>query len=639
MLNLRLTKRLINYRGLKALGILTLQAPQVCPLLRFIRELKTLSLREVWIKLKKPLGQKKKKSKKLLIGLFLSTPLLFILIFNLYYHNKILPGVSIANTNVGGKTLEDAEIYLKDSIVIPEKITLVTDDEVFEMKLSEIDFSYNIKSSLSNAYQIYKSDNPLIQFFQILTSVYNENNLTFAVNLNQEKFDEFIQVISDQVLKQPVYSEVTYDAGVIVINKGEAGKSVETEKLKSQILNNLSNANFSRVFIPFVKIDPTISEEEANKLRGRAQKLLDKSITLTYEYNKFVFENKEILPLLDSDKNYNEEKILKAIDKLSSSIDRDPQNAIFNFLPAQAGEGGKVIEFLPAKEGITVDKSLLKEKITEALKSLEISDQEIVNIEIPVQTAPPAITTEEVNNLGIKELIGRGSSKFRGSISSRMYNIGHASSKFNGALVAPSEVFSFNDSLGDVSTYTGYKQAYIIKDGQTVLGDGGGVCQVSTTFFRAILDAGLPIIERRAHSYRVGYYEQDSFPGLDATVYSPTTDLKFKNDTPGHLLIQTKFNSTTYSLVFEIYGTSDGRHATTTKPVITEVTSPPEDLYIDDPALPTGIIKQIERKIPGAKVYFDYTVERNDETIIKKTFHSNFRPWQAVYLRGTGPVQ
>jgi hypothetical protein len=92
------------------------------------------------------------------------------------------------------------------------------------------------------------------------------------------------------------------------------------------------------------------------------------------------------------------------------------------------------------------------------------------------------------------------------------------------------------------------------------------------------------------------------------------------------------------SLIFEIYGTNDGRIATTTKPIITSVSPPPEDLYVDDPTLPLGETKQIDYKAWGAKVNFDYTVEKDGETIYEKTFYSNFRPWQAVFLRGTGPT-
>ena len=288
------------------------------------------------------------------------------------------------------------------------------------------------------------------------------------------------------------------------------------------------------------------------------------------------------------------------------------------------------------KAEVDAQKDKLEENIVSSLAILESSEQKNISIQMPVVRVTPEITTEAVNNMGISKLIGYGSSQFRGSIASRVYNINLASSNLNGVLIESGKIFSLNETLGDVSTLTGYKQAYIIKEGKTILGDGGGVCQVSTTLFRAALDAGLPIFERMAHAYRVGYYEQGTSPGLDATVYSPTTDFKFKNDTPGYILIQTLFDSKNAKLVFEFYGTDDGRIATTTKPVVTNVVPPPEDLYTDDPNLPIGTIKQIERKSWGAKVWFDYTVERNGEVVYEKRFYSNYQPWQAVYIRGTG---
>jgi vancomycin resistance protein YoaR len=123
---------------------------------------------------------------------------------------------------------------------------------------------------------------------------------------------------------------------------------------------------------------------------------------------------------------------------------------------------------------------------------------------------------------------------------------------------------------------------------------------------------------------------------LDATVYSPTTDFIFLNDTPGHILVQATPDTKNVSLVFELYGSSDGRIATTTKPVITSSTAPPEDSYVDDPTLPAGTTKQIEYKAWGAKVQFNYEVKRSDEVIYKKTFYTNYRPWGAVFLKGIG---
>jgi vancomycin resistance protein YoaR len=199
-------------------------------------------------------------------------------------------------------------------------------------------------------------------------------------------------------------------------------------------------------------------------------------------------------------------------------------------------------------------------------------------------------------------------------------------------LLSPGEVFSFNQAVGDISAETGYKQAYVIKEGRTVLDDGGGVCQVSTTLFRAVLYAGLPVIERTAHAYRVGYYEQGFPPGLDATVFYPTVDFKFKNDTPAYLLIQTVISGS--KLYFNLYGTSDGRVTTLSKSTVTDQTPPPPDLKQDDPTLPKGEVKQVDWAAWGAKVSFTRTVTREGEEIIKETWRSNYRPWQAVYLVG-----
>jgi len=257
----------------------------------------------------------------------------------------------------------------------------------------------------------------------------------------------------------------------------------------------------------------------------------------------------------------------------------------------------------------------------------------IIPVEIIILT--PKITTDKANNLGIKELIGKGTSLFQNSIQSRIFNITLAASRINGALIAPNETFSFNKALGDVSAFTGYKQAYIIQNGKTVLGDGGGVCQVSTTFFRALLNSGLPITERYAHAYRVGYYEQDGPPGLDATIYVPTIDLKFRNDTNNYILVQTLIDQETQQLSIFLYGTSDGRTVSITKPIITNRTPAPEDIYQDDPTLAKGVIRQIDFKAEGSKVSFTREVTKDGQKIILDKFVSNYAPWQSIFLRGT----
>jgi vancomycin resistance protein YoaR len=305
-------------------------------------------------------------------------------------------------------------------------------------------------------------------------------------------------------------------------------------------------------------------------------------------------------------------------------------NALFQF------ENGKVAAFRPSSVGHRVNQEKIGDILLIKAPTIFLDDSvKAIIIPVSVDTIEPNLSTDKANNLGIKELIGSGTSLFRGSIENRIYNITLASSRLNGILVLPNETFSFNKALGDISSFTGYKQAYVIENGRTVLGDGGGVCQVSTTFFRALLNSGLPIAERTAHAYRVGYYEQDSPAGIDATIFVPTVDLKFKNDTSNHILVQTSVDPQELRLTVYLYGTKDGRIVTVTAPVVTNQVAPPPPAYQDDPTLSQGVVKQVDFEAWGATAQFSREVKKDGKVIISEKFTSNYRPWRAVFLKGT----
>jgi vancomycin resistance protein YoaR len=145
-------------------------------------------------------------------------------------------------------------------------------------------------------------------------------------------------------------------------------------------------------------------------------------------------------------------------------------------------------------------------------------------------------------------------------------------------------------------------------------------------------------MERTAHAYRVHYYEEKYQVGFDATVFQPAPDFKFLNDTPAYILVQTVYDEKKKYLAFELYGTGDGRKVELSKSRIWEQVAPPPDLYINDPNLPIGVVNQTEHAAWGAKVAFDYKVTRGEEILQDRTFFSNYRPWQAVFVRGTKPL-
>lgn len=303
------------------------------------------------------------------------------------------------------------------------------------------------------------------------------------------------------------------------------------------------------------------------------------------------------------------------------------KNALFNF------ENGRVSSFRPDEKGLKINGNAFLVQVASEIATLKTNPRSL-RIPLTDSVVEPEIRLQDANSFGIKELIGEGQSDYSGSIPERIHNIILATSKFNGVLIPKDTVFSFTHTVGDISSQTGYVQAYIIKNGRTVLGDGGGVCQVSTTMFRAAMNSGLPIIERNAHAYRVHYYENDQPPGFDATIFAPSVDLQIKNDTPAYILIQTNVDEANNIVHFRFYGEKDGRSTQYSDIKLYDQQPPPPPLYQDDFTLAKGVVKQVDFAAWGAKASFVYTVMRNGQQIEHQTFFSDYRPWQAVYLVG-----
>jgi vancomycin resistance protein YoaR len=573
----------------------------------------------------------KNKIKEILPILFYTIATIFIIpaFFHFVFLERILPNTYVGNVNIGGLTKDEAVLLLEQKIKIPSEIILAVNKQNIKIDLNEIDLNYNFGETAKKAYLKRYNENPL----KNLESIYQKTYIDPIFSYNRDNLDKLIINLEEKIEQKGKPPEAKIENGQIKIINGVAGILIDKKNLKENLEEKFKNFDFSKIELKTISDNYVLDEENIKNYEERVKKLIDKKIVLSFEDFQEEIKDAEIVSLTDYFEGYKKEKIEEIQSRISQKIERPAQNPIFNF------ENEIVKEFQPAKDGVVVNKEEFTSKLISSLSNLENSEEKTLTFDIPVIRTPPEYKTEEVNSLGIKELVGIGKSKFVGSIPSRVHNIKLATSKFNGILVKPDEIFSFNQILGEVSKETGYQQAYIIKGGQTVLGDGGGVCQVSTTLFRALLNAGLPILERQAHAYRVGYYEQDSPPGFDATVFSPSPDLKFKNDTPAHLLIQTKLDTTNKTLTFEIYGTKDNREVFISKANISNITPPPEDLYIDDPSLPIGKITQIDWKAWGAKVWFDYKVTKDNQEIFSKRFYSNYRPWQAKFLRGTGTTQ
>ena len=570
-----------------------------------------------------------------LIGFFLLTFLL-ILVFSAYhlvFAKTIYPGVSIAGIDLSGKTITQATQILEANFPAPDaQLTISGAGQTWSLPTSEINLVFNSTASAKRAFYFSRSGDFKGDLKKKWRAFFKKESLLPVYSLNTRALDKKLLEFSALVDIKPIPAAISIQKDKVSITESRAGQKLDREKFLLLLYQRLENLNLKEpVLLPIISLQPKLDEEKAKAVQEILERLIEKPLVLNFQDFSFNLKAENVLPFflpLEKGDLLNQEAVREFVNGIAEQINRPPQDAVFQFA------SGKVNVFKPSLDGYQLD----EEKTTELIQNhLTVNRQpSTVNpISLPVKIIKPAVATEQVNNLGIKEKIGRGVSHFRGSISSRIHNLTLASSVLNGVLIPPNNTFSFNQTLGEISEKTGYKQAYIIKSGRTILDDGGGVCQVSTTVFRAALNAGLPIIERTAHAYRVAYYEQNSQVGLDATVYEPAVDLKFKNDTPGYILIQTTVDKINKVLIFDFYGTDDGRKVIIGKSVITNQVPPPKPIHQDDPSLPKGETKQIDWPAWGASVKFPYKVTRNGEVLQNKTFNSRYRPWQAIYLVGT----
>lgn len=566
---------------------------------------------------------------------------LVIISFFSFFNNRLYPGIFIANTHLGGLTrgqaIDRVENVLKRRSSLP--LTFTYQNQSYSIDLADR-YQPDTKSAVDQAFDLGRR-----QFF--LPPQHPNLDITLKPD-----FYTPLKSLEDQINTPPIESQIKIDDDEISVTPSQTGLSLDRATLSQQATTYLNTGTATTNPLPIITTYPKLSYQSALSIKNTLDQIKLTPLKLTYQDSTFTLDLPTLANLIDyqhstptlistkspavsftienltlgnttlSDNQLtlDPQKLNTYLAAIAKSIDRPVQEPLFQF------DGLKVIEFKPPITGLALDRPKTAQLISSALQTRNFTP-----IKLPVSQQQPL--NKLSNDLGITQLIGSGQSDFSHSIDNRIFNIKLAASRINGVLIPPGQEFSFVKYVGDIDAQSGYRQAYVIKGGRTVLDDGGGVCQVSTTAFRAALNSGLPITARTAHAYRVGYYETDSPPGFDATIYSPSIDFRFKNDTSRHILIQTQVVG--LKLFINIYGTPDGRITTITKPLISNQTPPLPEIRQDDPTLPRGTVKQVDFAAWGANVLFTRKVTRGGETIINDTFRSNFRPWQAIYLVGT----
>jgi len=305
---------------------------------------------------------------------------------------------------------------------------------------------------------------------------------------------------------------------------------------------------------------------------------------------------------------------------LAEEVKQDPKEGRFRL------ENGRLVPIAPSQDGQFLEMDALVSAVAAAINSDKRS------VELPITVVKSKVPLENAEKLGIREKIEERSTYFGDSIPERAFNIKLAAERLNGTIVAPGEVFSFNDAIGEVSFEAGYALGFAIFGDMTQPDPGGGICQVVTTTFQSVFWAGYPIVERYPHAYRMRRYEPP--PGLDATVYAPYADFKFKNNTDDYILIQAY---TSEGRVYvALWGTRPNWTVTASEPVLENI-HPADRTIIRQytSALATGREVWAETAEDGVDITIKRWVREGDKER-QDTFFSRYRPERNLLLIGTG---
>ncbi|MGI0534373.1 VanW family protein [Bacillus pfraonensis] len=223
---------------------------------------------------------------------------------------------------------------------------------------------------------------------------------------------------------------------------------------------------------------------------------------------------------------------------------------------AELSVSGTTVNISQSHNGEKVDKEKLKQLTAKAITA------GTQDIELPIASIKPERSTEDIQNMGITEVIAEYSTPMAGRNGNQSFNVNKSANTLSGAIVAPDETFSFNGRVGITDAAHGYKSAAVFSQGKVIQSAGGGVCQVSSTLYGAALRADLGVVARSNHSMPVNYLPL----GQDAAVADYGPDLKFKNNTGKHIYIQAFSNGS--SITTRIFGTPTGKNVEVSSKVI-----------------------------------------------------------------------
>jgi len=564
-----------------------------------------------------------------------------VLGFEAWYGDRIYPGVSVWGIELGGMHPTGAASRLEPPARLREPlITLHGPDRSWEVRPQDLGLRLDTSSTLAYAYQLGREPSLSRSLVSHLRLLALGANVPPIVVYDEADARHYLEALADDLRVAPTDASLSLQGTTPVVEPAQAGRRLDVEATLSLVSPALTSLTPAEIDLVMEEVPPTV--KDAEQAQAEVERLLDGPLTLTLadpnegDPGPWTIPPERLVEMVDVrvegealHASLNQDDIRLYLEKLAPALVIEPVDARFHFNEATS----QLEPISESREGRALDVAASVSRIVEALEAGERYTSLVVS-----DIAPRYPDTASAEEVGIVDLVSTGESYFIGSPSGRDHNIRLAATKFDGLVIPPGETFSFNHYLGEVTAEAGYDESYITAGEQLAMGVGGGICQVSTTAFRAAFWGGYPITERWYHSQRVGYYElRGGGVGMDATVYSPHVDLKFVNDRSAPLLIETEVGETTHRLVFRFYSTDDGRRIEKEGPEVSDETEPGPPIYELDEDREPGTVIKWQSAVGGLTATIErWVYDAEGEVLHHDTFISKYEPRRAAYHYGPG---
>lgn len=568
---------------------------------------------------------------------------------------RIHPGVRVGDVPVGGLSETAAETRILERVGprLSAPVTVVHGDDEWTVDAASVAATLEPGPYVDGAFAVGRTGNVWTRLVQRATAWVGHVEIPLAATAEPEAVGGLADLVSGAIRVEPRDATITIDGTVAAISRAENGMDVVRDELHARVLKAFVS-EVREVAVPTGTVPVEVVDADAEDALRDASSMLSGPATVTFEDKSWTFQPADIARWIVFEKRDRAEatstpvvapsrdgtlaappvrKVLVALigeEPLAGIVTGSFGAVVVEPTDASFTVSNGVVSIVPHRDGTGPDVPKLAGDLTDALTT-----DGPRTVQLSTGRMEPEITTEKAKGMGIKERISTYTTSYSASNKPRVNNIHLLADALDGALIAPGDAFSFNEHVGPRTAVKGYKEAPAIvrKDGRLTLEPqlGGGICQVGTTIFNTVFFSGLPVVERRNHSFYIDHYPK----GRDATVSWGGPDLKFRNDTPNWVLIKTAYTAGTVTI--SLYGTDPGYDIEYRTSEFSSV-KPHGVVETKDPTLLVGSRVVEEGGVDGGVVTVTRVVKKGGAVVRTDTFKSVYKPKTEVIRVGTKPA-